>query len=207
VQGHRGICTAAFLTIFAATAFGAAPTARPGVAVATFAGGCFWCMQPAFDKVHGVVKTTVGYTGGHTDHPTYEQVSAGGTGHMESIEVEYDPSKVSYDQLLSVFWHNVDPTDADGQFCDRGGQYRSAIFVHDAVQREAAERSKAELEKSKPFGQPIVTRILPAGTFWPAEEYHQDYYKKHPIRYKYYRWGCGRDQRLKALWGDAAGGH
>ncbi len=172
--------------------------------VAIFAGGCFWCMEPPFDALGGVLSTTSGYTGGTVDDPTYEQVSAGGTGHAEAIRVEYDPTKVTYRELLDVFWHNVDPTDAGGQFCDRGSQYRSAIFVLDADQRAAAEASKRALEARKPFDAPIVTQIVDAGTFWPAEAYHQDYSEKNPLRYRYYRWGCGRDARLEALWGDAA---
>ncbi len=183
------------------------PEATGQTAIATFAGGCFWCMQPPFDKTPGVIKTTVGYTGGHVDNPTYEQVSAGGTGHAESIQIEYDPSRVSYEQLLQIFWHNIDPTVRDRQFCDVGHQYRTAIFYHDEAQREAAERSKTTLEASGKLPGPVMTEIVPATTFWPAEEYHQEYYKKNPIRYKYYRWGCGRDKRLEELWGDEAGGH
>jgi len=179
--------------------------AGPRVAVATFAGGCFWCMEPPFDKLDGVVSTISGYTGGTVQQPTYEQVSAGRTGHAESVQVTYDPSKVSYEKLLDVFWHNIDPTVKDRQFCDTGSQYRSAIFVHDAEQRRLAEASKAALERSKPFKGAIVTEIVNAGAFYPAEEYHQDYYLKNPIRYRYYRTGCGRDARLKELWGEQAG--
>jgi peptide methionine sulfoxide reductase msrA/msrB len=172
-------------------------------ATATFAGGCFWCMQPPFENLSGVLSTTVGYTGGHTKNPTYEDVSAGGTGHAESVQVVYDPTKISYEQLLDVFWRNVDPLTADGQFCDHGPQYRSAIFVHDDVQRRLAEASKQRLAASGRFDDhPIVTEIVQASTFYPAEEYHQMYHEKNPVRYKYYRWNCGRDQRLKALWGD-----
>ncbi len=175
--------------------------------VATFAGGCFWCMQPAFDKVPGVVKTVVGYTGGHTAHPTYEEVSSGTTGHAESIEITYDPKKVSYRRLLDIFWHNVDPTTAGREFCDVGDQYRSEIFYHDAEQKRLAEASLDEIEKTKPFKDPIVTRIVPATRFWPAEDYHQDYYLKNPVRYHFYRYNCGRDERLRELWGAASGGH
>jgi peptide-methionine (S)-S-oxide reductase len=175
------------------------------LAKATFAGGCFWCMEGPFDEVAGVVSTTVGYTGGDTADPTYEEVSAGGTGHAESIQVVYDPEKVSYGTLLEVFWHNVDPTDGGGQFCDRGDQYRSEIFYDGEEQRGLAEESKAALEKNKPFKAPIVTKIVALTTFYPAEEYHQDYYRKNPVRYKFYRYGCGRDRRLHELWGDAAG--
>lgn len=180
-------------------------SAEPGTAVAIFAGGCFWCMEPPFDALDGVLSTTSGYIGGAVDNPTYKEVSAGGTGHAEAVRIEYDPSEVSYDTLLEIFWHNVDPTDAGGQFCDRGDQYRTAIFVVDEEQRVAAETAKRELQATKPFDDPIVTPIVEAGTFWPAEEYHQDYYEKNPLRYKYYRWGCGRDARLEELWGDAAG--
>jgi peptide-methionine (S)-S-oxide reductase len=182
--------------------------AAPGAhATATFAGGCFRCMQPAFDAVPGVVRTTVGYTGGTKTEPTYGEVSSGGTGHAESIEVTYDPARVSYDKLLDVFWHNVDPTVRDRQFCDVGRQYRTAIFYHDEAQRQAAEASKAALEAAHTLPGPIVTEIVPAGRFWPAEEYHQDYYRKNPIRYRFYRATCGRDARLREIWGAASGGH
>ncbi len=174
-----------------------------GLAVATFAGGCFWCMEAPFDKLPGVVSTTSGYTGGQKDNPTYEEVSAGATGHAEAVRVVYDPAKVSYEKLLDVFWHNVDPTVKDRQFCDVGTQYRTAIFVHGDTQRQLAEASKAALAKSKPFKEAIVTPIVDAAAFWPAEEYHQDYYVKNPVRYKYYRTGCGRDRRLEQLWGAA----
>ena len=168
-------------------------------AIATFAGGCFWCVEADFDKVDGVISTTSGYTGGHTANPSYEQVSHGGTGHAESVEIAYDPAKVSYKKLLDVFWHNIDPLAKDRQFCDRGDQYRSAIFYHDEEQRALAEASKAAVEKR--FEQPVATQIVPAGAFYKAEEYHQDYYKKNPIRYKFYRFNCGRDARLEELWG------
>jgi peptide-methionine (S)-S-oxide reductase len=175
-----------------------------GTAIATFAGGCFWCMEPPFDKIDGVLSTTSGYTGGNKENPTYKEVSRGSTGHAESVQVVYDPKRVSYEQLLNVFWHNIDPTSAGGQFCDWGNQYRSEIFYHDENQKRLAEQSKAALEKSKPFKEPIVTRITAATTFWPAEEYHQDYYQKNPVRYKFYRYGCGRDKRLQELWGKTA---
>jgi peptide-methionine (S)-S-oxide reductase len=178
--------------------------AATGRAKATFAGGCFWCMQPPFEKLPGVLGTTVGYTGGTARSPTYEQVSAGGTGHAEAIEIEYDPSKISYDKLLDVFWHNVDPVTRDAQFCDHGRQYRTAIFYHDAAQKAAAEASKHALEATKKLPGPIVTEIVAAGDFWPAEEYHQRYHDKNPIRYSYYRWNCGRDARLRELWGTDA---
>jgi peptide-methionine (S)-S-oxide reductase len=179
-------------------------TEQPGQASAIFAGGCFWCMEPPYDKLDGVVSTTSGYIGGSAANPTYEQVSAGGTGYAEAVRVVYDPAKVSYDQLVDVFWHNVDPTQADGQFCDHGDQYRTAIFYENDQQKQIAERSLAELEKNKPFEGKIVTEIVPATMFYPAEDYHQDYYLKNPLRYKYYRWACGRDQRLTELWGDMA---
>ena len=177
-----------------------APASEPARATATFAGGCFWCMQPPFDALEGVVSTTVGYTGGHAAHPTYEEVSAGGTGHAESIQVVYDPRRIGFQKLLDVFWHNIDPVTPNAQFCDHGTQYRSAIFFHDESQRRAAEQSKKALEDSKRLPGPIVTEIVPAATFTPAEDYHQGYYKKNPIRYKFYRHGCGRDARLKELW-------
>ena len=172
---------------------------------ATFAGGCFWCMEGPFDRLEGVVSTVSGYTGGQKKNPTYEEVSAGGTGHAESVRVVYDPAKISYERLLDVFWHNIDPLARDRQFCDVGSQYRSAIFHHDEGQRLAAEASKAALEASGRLKGPIVTQIVPAGDFWPAEEYHQDYYRKNPLRYRFYRGGCGRDDRLKELWGPDAG--
>ena len=188
---------------FASAAQAPAGPPPPGLAVATFAGGCFWCMEPPFDKLPGVVSTTSGYTGGSKAKPTYEEVSAGGTGHAEAVRVVYDPAKVTYARLLDVFWHNVDPTVKDRQFCDSGTQYRTAIFVHDDAQRRDAEASKVALEKSKPFKDAIVTPIVAAAEFWPAEGYHQDYYVKNPIRYNYYRTGCGRDRRLAQLWGTA----
>jgi len=172
---------------------------------ATFAGGCFWCMEHPFDQIPGVIAVTSGYTGGQKKNPTYKEVSAGGTGHAESIEVVYDPTKVTYEKLLEVFWHNIDPTAKDRQFCDTGHQYRSAIFFHNEEQNRLAIQSKERLEKNKTFKEPIATEIVQATEFYPAEDYHQHYYKKNPIRYKYYRLSCGRDQRLKELWGDAAG--
>lgn len=172
------------------------------LAKATFAGGCFWCMEPPFDKLAGVVSTTSGYAGGKVDHPGYEQVSAGGTGHAEVVQVVYDPDKVSYGELLRVFWQNIDPTTRDRQFCDVGDQYRSAIFYHDDQQKAEAAASLAALQESKPFAQAVVTQLAPLERFWPAEEYHQDYYRKNPLRYRYYRSACGRDQRLQQLWGE-----
>ena len=182
----------------------AAAQTQGKLAKATFAGGCFWCMEPPFDKLDGVVSTTSGYTGGSKKNPTYEEVSAGGTGHAESVQVVYDPSKVSYAKLLDVYWHNVDPVTANAQFCDHGTQYRTAIFYHDAEQKRLAEESKARVQK-KFLERKVATEIVPASTFWPAEEYHQDYYEKNPIRYKFYRSGCGRDARLEELWGKKEG--
>ena len=172
--------------------------------VATFAGGCFWCMEEAFDEVHGVVSTTSGYTGGRLENPTYEQVSAGGTGHFEAVLVVFDPKVVGYADLLRTFWHNVDPTQAEGQFCDHGHQYRSAIFWKDETQHRLAEESKRALEASTRFKRPIVTEIVRFTAFYPAEEYHQDYYKKNPEHYYAYRTGCGRDRRLQEIWGSEA---
>jgi peptide-methionine (S)-S-oxide reductase len=182
-----------------------AADAPAGTAKATFAGGCFWCMEPPFDKLDGVISTTSGYTGGQKLNPTYEEVSAGRTGHTEAVQIVYDPKKISYEKLLEVFWHNTDPTVKDAQFCDHGNQYRTGIFVHDEQQKQAAENSKAALDKSKPFKAALVTEITAATQFYAAEDYHQDYYMKNPIRYKFYRNGCGRDARLKELWGDLAG--
>ncbi|MEO8484782.1 MAG: peptide-methionine (S)-S-oxide reductase MsrA [Betaproteobacteria bacterium] len=198
----------AFLTLFAIPSTQAqvtAPALKPGTAVATFAGGCFWCMEPPYDKLPGVLSTTSGYMGGPKRFPTYEEVSNGTTGHAEVVQVLYDPAKVSYEKLLETFWVNIDPTVENRQFCDAGSQYRTAVFAHTPEQRKAAEASKAAVEKNKPFKQPVVTPVVDAGEFWPAEEYHQDYYKKNPARYTYYRTGCGRDARLKQLWGDRAG--
>lgn len=172
---------------------------------AIFAGGCFWCMEKPFVELPGVVSVASGYTGGQTKNPTYGEVSAGGTGHAEAVEVVYEPGKISYEKLLAVFWHNIDPTTKDRQFCDAGDQYRSALFYTSEEQRLVAMQSKAALEKSKPFREPIVTEIIRAGEFYPAEEYHQKYYKKNPIRYTFYRNSCGRDKRLKELWGNEAG--
>jgi peptide-methionine (S)-S-oxide reductase len=198
----------AALAVAALTPSGAAaptPEPRPGLARATFAGGCFWCMEGPFDRVPGVVSTTSGYTGGSVKDPTYEQVSSGGTGHTEAVEVVYDPAKVTYAQLLEIFWRNVDPTDGGGQFCDRGSQYRTGIFVHGDEQQRLAEQSKKDLEASgKLKKKRVVTQIAPAGDFYAAEGYHQDYYTKNPVRYKFYRYNCGRDERLKELWGEAA---
>jgi peptide-methionine (S)-S-oxide reductase len=176
-----------------------APAALAAEAVATFAGGCFWCTESDFEKVPGVASAVSGYIGGRVANPTYEQVSDGATGHAEAVQLRFDPAKVSYAQLLKVYWRSVDPTVKDRQFCDTGSQYRTAIFTHDAAQRQLAESTRAEVAKQ--LGVTIYTEIADAGTFYPAEDYHQDYYKKNPVRYKGYRWNCGRDARLEEVWG------
>jgi peptide-methionine (S)-S-oxide reductase len=178
----------------------AATDATPSKAY--FAGGCFWCMEEAFEKVEGVLSATSGYMGGKVANPSYEEVSAGRTGHAESVEVVYDPSRVSYQKLLEAFWHNVDPLTPNAQFCDHGSQYRSAIFYQTDEEKRTSEASKQALEQSKRFTEPIVTQIVQASQFYPAEEYHQDFYKKNPIRYKFYKYNCGRAQRLETLWGN-----
>jgi peptide-methionine (S)-S-oxide reductase len=172
----------------------------PRLEKATLAGGCFWCMEHPFDELEGVVSVTPGYTGGHKKNPAYEEVSSGTTGHAESVQIVYDPAKITYMKLLDVFWHNIDPTVQNQQFCDIGSQYRTAIFFHSEEQKRLAEESTRALEKSGRFKGPIYTEIVPASEFYPAEEYHQHYYKKNPVRYKFYRYNCGRDQRLKELW-------
>ncbi|NJN31741.1 MAG: peptide-methionine (S)-S-oxide reductase MsrA [Synechococcales cyanobacterium RM1_1_8] len=179
--------------------------ANQALAQATFAGGCFWCMEKPFDQLEGVVSTTSGYTGGQVENPTYQQVSAGRTGHTESVRVLYDPKQVGYDQLLKVFWHNVDPLDAKGQFCDKGSQYRSGIFYETEEQRQLALASKADLESQQQFQQGLATEITAASEFYPAEDYHQNYYQTNPVRYNFYRKACGRDRRLTQIWGDQAG--
>jgi methionine-S-sulfoxide reductase len=193
------------LTILAALAASAAaqppPKAESGTAVATFAGGCFWCVEEAFEKVPGVLSAVSGYTGGTVPNPTYEQVTHGSTGHYEAVRVTYDPGKVSYAQLVDWFWRNIDPTQADGQFCDHGSSYRSAIFVQDEAQRKVAETTKQALQDSGRFKQPIATEIVAAGPFYEAEDYHQDYYKKNASRYRFYKYACGRAERLEQLWG------
>jgi len=170
-------------------------------AKATFAGGCFWCMEHPFDELDGVVSTTSGYTGGHTVDPIYPEVSAGGTGHTEAVQIEYDPTKVTYEELLKVYWWNVDPTTPDAQFCDHGNQYRPEIFYHTEEQQQLAEASRTHIEKTKTFPEPIVIEITQGTTFYPAEDFHQNYYQTNPLRYKFYRLACGRDLRLAALWG------
>ena len=188
------------LSTLALLSFLPAPTRAEAAAVSTFAGGCFWCMEPPFEKLDGVVEVVSGYSGGSEVDPTYEQVSSGRTGHAEAVQVHYDPARVSYAELLDVFWRQVDPTDPGGQFVDRGRQYRTAIFVHDDEQRRLAEASKAELEASGRYDRTLMTEIVPFRAFYPAEEYHQDYGAKNPIRYKYYRYRSGRDQYLEKIW-------
>jgi peptide-methionine (S)-S-oxide reductase len=182
----------------------AAPPLEEGQAEAIFAGGCFWCMEAPFEALEGVLSVTSGYIGGRSRGPTYEQVSRGGTGHAEAVRVVYDPSVIDYERLLEVFWHNIDPTQANGQFCDHGDQYRSAIFVVDGEQRRLAEASRQRVRAH--LRQNVVTQIVPASVFWVAEDYHQDYYRTHPAQYRSYRASCGRDARLRQLWGAAAGG-
>ena len=195
------------LALLIAPAAWSQPKPTPQTETAIFAGGCFWCVESDFDKVDGVLATTSGFVGGRTANPTYREVSAGGTGYTEAVRVEFDPARVSYAQLLEKFWPTIDPTVKDQQFCDVGSQYRTGIYPLNEQQLKAATASKAALEKTKPFRQPIVTEIVMAGTFYPAEEYHQDYYLKNPIRYAFYRRNCGRDARLKELWGDKAPRH
>ncbi|GHA80659.1 peptide-methionine (S)-S-oxide reductase MsrA [Cognatilysobacter bugurensis] len=180
-----------------------AKPAAPSTAVAVFAGGCFWCMEPPYDKLPGVISTTSGYIGGKAGDATYERVSSGTTDHIEAVQVRYDPSKVDYQTLLNVFWRNIDPVAVNRQFCDAGPQYRSAIFYGNAEQKRLAEATKGGLQASGRFDRPIATEILASTRFYPAEDYHQDYYVKNPKRYKFYRWNCGRDQRLEQVWGAA----
>jgi len=180
-------------------------SATASTAKAVFAGGCFWCVESDFDKIPGVLSTTSGYTGGKTANPSYQEVSSHSTGHAEAVQVVYDPAKVSYQRLVEYFWHTIDPTVKDRQFCDVGTPYRTAIYAQDAEQLQIAQASRAALEKSKPFKEAIVTEVTMASAFYPAEDYHQDYYQKNPIRYKYYRYSCGREARLQQLWGDQAG--
>ncbi|MEO7177623.1 MAG: peptide-methionine (S)-S-oxide reductase MsrA [Allosphingosinicella sp.] len=194
----------AFLLLLAGLALAPHPgAAAPGLASAVFSGGCFWCTESDFDHIPGVVSTTSGYAGGKVANPSYEQVSAGGTGHIESVKVVYDPAKVSYQTLVARFFRTVDPLDSGGQFCDRGNQYRTAIFVANDAERRIAQATKARAAVL--LKKPVATLILPAGGFYPAEGYHQDYYRKNPVRYKYYRWRCGREARLAQLWGKSAG--
>ena len=192
-------CVAVIVLAAAFPAAAHAPAPATVTAKATFAGGCFWCVQSDFDKVPGVIKTTSGYSGGVTINPTYAEVGSGRTGHAESVEVVYDPAKVTYGQLLDAFWHNIDPLVKDRQFCDVGNEYRTAIFVHDDEQRRLADESKKRIEAQ--LKAPVYTEIVSAGPFYPAEDYHQNYYVKNPVRYKFYRWNCARDQRLEQIWG------
>lgn len=190
----------------ASTAHAAETTpAADGASTAIFAGGCFWCMEPPYDDQAGVTATTSGYIGGELKNPSYEEISGGGTGHAEAVQVTYNSDEIGYAKLLEIFWRNIDPFAEDRQFCDSGSQYRSAIFYANARQRELAEASKAEMQER--FDQDIATQIVPASAFWDAEDYHQDYYEKNPLRYKFYRYSCGRDDRLEDVWGDEAGGH
>lgn len=200
MRGFRGIAKKSVAVIALAAAFPAAAEApAPLAAKATFAGGCFWCVQSDFDKVPGVISTTSGYAGGATVNPTYAEVGSGSSGHAESVEVVYDPAKVTYGQLLDAFWHHIDPLVKDRQFCDVGKQYRTAIFVHNEEQQHLAEESKKRIEAQ--LKAPVYTEIVPAGPFYPAEDYHQNYHLKNPVRYKFYRWNCGRDRRLEQIWG------
>ena len=195
---------AAGALLTAALLAGSAGAASSAKAVATFAGGCFWCVESDFDQVEGVLETVSGYTGGTTENPTYKAVTGGNTGHYEAVRITYDPAKVSYEELLDVFWHSVDPTDAGGQFCDRGDSYRTAVFFHSPEQKRAAIASKRAIDDSGTLKGSIVTPILMAKAFYPAEAYHQDYYVKDPLRYRFYRFGCGRNQRLRDIWGKEA---
>jgi len=216
VRAQRGpnwqtkLLLAASLAVLAVGLLSSPPTRSSAddqaLARATFAGGCFWCMEPPYDKVDGVVETISGFSGGHVADPSYRQVVAGGTGHIEVVQVVYDPSKVSYERLLDIYWRNVDPFQADGQFCDRGETYRTAIFAHNSAQANAARQSRQDVIALALEDRPIDTRIINFDAFYPAEDYHQDYYEKNPVRYNYYRWRCGRDDRLEELWGDQAGG-
>jgi peptide-methionine (S)-S-oxide reductase len=202
IGSHVGSSFALAVLLFAAGgSVHAASAPAGGTAKAIFAGGCFWCMEPPFDKLDGVSATISGYTGGTKKNPTYEEVSSGNTGHAEAVQIIYDPKKITYEKLLEVFWHNVDPLTANAQFCDHGSQYRTGIFYYDENQKKLAEESKKTIAKR--FKEPIVTEITAATEFYPAEDYHQDYYSKNPLRYKFYRYNCGRDQRLDKLWGPA----
>lgn len=204
---RTGIIAGVAVLLFAASnAFAQTSQLAATTSKATFAGGCFWCMEGPFDVLPGVISTTSGYIGGTKKNPTYQEVSSGRTGHAEAVQIVFDPKKISYEKLLEVFWYNIDPTVKDRQFCDVGSQYRTGIFYHDDAQKKTAEASKAALQKSKPFKGELVTEITAAAEFTAAEDYHQDFYIKNPTRYKFYRAGCGRDARLKELWGAAAGG-
>ncbi|WP_075881526.1 peptide-methionine (S)-S-oxide reductase MsrA [Vreelandella massiliensis] len=202
--GFRPLTLMLFAAVGSLSAPLAADTRADATAHAIFAGGCFWCMEPPYDRQPGVSATTSGYIGGELENPSYEAITAGDTGHAEAVKVEYDPDVISYAQLLEIFWRNIDPFAEGRQFCDVGSQYRSAIFYRNEQQRELAEESKAELEAR--FERDIATEIVPADTFWEAETYHQNYYEKNPVRYKFYRFSCGRDDRLEEVWGEEAGG-
>jgi peptide-methionine (S)-S-oxide reductase len=204
-QGFRAWTGVAALIVLLALS-GTATAEEDGLARATFAGGCFWCMEPPYDRLDGVIETISGFSGGHVSNPGYEAVVRGGTGHREVVQVIYDPQVVDYDTLLYVFWRNIDPLDDGGQFCDRGEAYRTAVFAHDAEQLQKAQASLDELNQSGRFDEPIVTPVIEFENFYPAEDYHQGYYLNNPVRYRYYRWRCGRDARLEALWGEEAGG-
>lgn len=198
------LLAASWSNVFSAAEPAAADAPTPtSTDTAIFAGGCFWCMEPPFEKLDGVLDVESGYTGGQLANPGYKQVSAGGTGHAEAVRIRFDPSRISYAQLLQVFWHNIDPTVKDQQFCDHGNQYRSAIFYRTDAQQATALDSLERMKRDKPFAAPIVTEVTRAGEFYPAEEYHQDYYLKNPLRYRFYRYSCGRDQRLEELWGSS----
>lgn len=202
LHNRIAIGLSALITVFIVAIAAASAASTPsGTAKATFAGGCFWCMEPPFDKLDGVSATISGYIGGTTKNPSYELVSTGSTGHAEAVQITYDPKKISYEKLLEVFWRNIDPLTANAQFCDHGSQYRSGVFYHDENQKRLAEVSKKEIAKR--FKEPVVTEITAAGEFYPGEDYHQDYYKQNPLRYNFYRGGCGRDRRLEQLWGPA----
>jgi peptide-methionine (S)-S-oxide reductase len=204
VSARAWLAACALALAGATVASGAAAQGKPATETAIVAGGCFWCVEADFDKIDGVLSTTSGYINGRTPNPTYREVSAGGTGYTEAVRIEFDPARVSYAQLIEKFWRTIDPTVKDQQFCDVGSQYRTGIYPLNEAQMKIAQASKAALEKNKPFRAPIVTEIVTAGRFYPAEDYHQDYYLKNPVRYLYYRTGCGRDARLKDLWGVAA---
>ncbi|MCC5900896.1 MAG: peptide-methionine (S)-S-oxide reductase MsrA [Halomonas sp.] len=197
------LCVIAAASLVSASIQAQSNQAQPN-AVATFAGGCFWCMEPPYDRQAGVISTSSGYTGGERENPTYQEIGRGDTGHAQAVEVIFNPEEISYAQLLEIFWYNVDPFAINQQFCDVGTQYRSAIFYHDDEQRELAEATKAEIEQR--FDREVATQIVPASEFWEAEEYHQAYYQKNPLRYRFYRHNCGRDNRLEEIWGERAGG-
>ena len=201
----RGVSRRVAANVAAAVPLAVLPAAASGeTQTAVFAGGCFWCMEQPFDELDGVLSTTAGYTGGHTPSPTYQQVTYGDTGHLEAVAVAYDPSKIGFAALLAVYWRNIDPFDNAGQFCDKGSSYRAAVFVGNDAERELAQATKDAHQER--LGNPFVTRILPKSEFYPAEDYHQDYYRKNPVRYRFYRLSCGRDSRLAEVWGEGATG-